>query len=159
MKEIQVLHSLFVQASRHQVWEFLWDVEAVVGCIPGCQSVITKEADQWYEASIRRKVGPFLIGMKLDIQVLRRIPMESLIVEVFGRDARLKSEVRQTLDVQLVDDREGTRVNIHARLTIEGMLATISKFLIEMQIKQVMNDFSEIFVLELNNKSPGKGVN
>jgi carbon monoxide dehydrogenase subunit G len=91
--------------------------------------------------------------MKLDIQVLRRIPLESMIVEVSGRDVRLKSEVRQTLDIQLVDDGEGTRVNIQATVTIEGVLATISKYLIEMQIKQVLNDFAENVVLELKKRT------
>jgi carbon monoxide dehydrogenase subunit G len=153
MKEIKVLHPFFVPVSRRQVWTFLWDVQAVASCIPGCQAVLIKEADRSYEASIRRKVGVFLVEMKLDIQVLRRIPLESITVEVSGHDVRLKSEFRQTLGIQLVDDADGTRVSIHAALTIEGMLATISKYLIEMQIKQVLNDFAENFVLELNKKN------
>jgi uncharacterized protein len=136
VNEIKVQHSFSVPVSRNQLWTVLWDIEAVAACIPGCQAVLTKEIDRVYEATIRRKLGPILVGMKLDIQVIERTPQQSVVVAVTGRDLRLKSELFQTLDIQLRDEDGGTHVSVYAALTIDGLLATFSKYLIEMQMRE-----------------------
>lgn len=151
MSEIKVHHSFSIPVSRDQAWALLWDVKALTGCIPGCQAVVTREVDRAYEAIVRYKLGPFLIGMKLDIEVIKRTPRQSIRVAVIGRDPRLKSEVSQTLDIQLCAEDGGTSVSIHTTLTIDGLLAAFSKYLIEMQIKQVLNEFAENLVAKLNN--------
>lgn len=152
MSEIKVHHSFSIPVSRDQVWALLWDVEALTGCVPGCQVVVTREVDRAYEATVRCKLGPFLIGMKLDIEVIKRTPRQSIRVAVIGRDPRLKSDVSQTLDIQLREDDGGTSVSLHSALTIDGLLATFSNYLIEMQIKQVLNDFAENLVAKLNER-------
>jgi carbon monoxide dehydrogenase subunit G len=152
VSEIKVHHSFSLPVSGDEVWALLWDVEAVARCIPGCQAVVTREVDRAYEATVRCKFGPFLIGMKLDIEVIKRTPRQSICVAVIGRDPRLKSDVSQTLDIQLREDDGGTSVGIQSALTIDGLLATFSNYLIEMQIKQVLNDFAENLVAKLNER-------
>ena len=114
MKEISLTHSFSVSASRDEAWAFLWDIETVARCIPGCQEVFVKQADSLYGAIVRRKAGPFLIGMELDIRVLQRNPPEAIVAEVVGSDRRLKSEVRQLLEIRLNPETDGTTVVVRS---------------------------------------------
>ena len=52
------------------VWQRLWDIHALAGCIPGCGDVEAIEEHRRYRATIRDQVGPFRIAIPLEI--LRR---------------------------------------------------------------------------------------
>ncbi len=54
-------------ASPIAVWERLWDIHALAGCIPGCGDVEAIEERRRYRATIRDKVGPFRIAIPLEI--------------------------------------------------------------------------------------------
>ena len=41
-------HVFEIEAPPGQVWKFLWDIQAVAGCIPGCEEVITQEENKAY---------------------------------------------------------------------------------------------------------------
>jgi carbon monoxide dehydrogenase subunit G len=97
-------------------------------------------------------VGPFLVRMELAIEVLANDAPNSIRVEISGNDLKLKSHIRQLLDIRLSQGRDsGTAVDIQATLVMNGVLASLGKSLIEMQVRQVLNDFSEAFQAKMRN--------
>ena len=136
-------HSFRVGAERQQVWSFIWDVEAVARCIPGCQQVERLEEKKSYRALVQRKLGPFSLGMDLDIVVVETRAPKYLSVEASGEDHRLRSQLRQVISLSLEKDgNPGTTVTINATFTLTGLLASLSKNMIETQVGQVLEDFA-----------------
>jgi uncharacterized protein len=152
MAQEEILHSFEIQAEPGVVWTFLWDIEGMARCIPGCQSVAAKTPDRSYNAVVRKKVGPFLVRMELAIEVLAQDAPNSILVEISGDDLKLKSHIRQLVDIRLSQGRDGgTAVAIHATLIMDGILASLGRPLIEMQVRQVLNDFSEAFQAKMQD--------
>ena len=54
-----------------KVWEFLWDVEKLSRCIPGCQSVKTLKEREKYELTVKDNVGPISVQFDLMADVKR----------------------------------------------------------------------------------------
>ncbi len=136
-------HSFRVDADRRQVWSFIWDVEAVARCIPGCKQVETLEEGKAYRARVERKLGPFSFGMDLDIEVVETRAPEYLSVEASGDDRRLRSQLKQVISLSLDEDRDpGTTVTVNATFTLTGLLASLGENLIEAQVGQVLGDFA-----------------
>ena len=94
-------HTFVVDTNRERAWSFLWDVEAVAKCIPGCEEVTTQEPGVSYRARVRRSVGPFLIRFELTIAVTETVPLQRLQALVSGEDKRLRSSVEQKIEISL----------------------------------------------------------
>ena len=62
---------LVVDASSSDVWAFLWDVERLSRCIPGCSDVRTLAHQRSYSAVIEQRVGPFRVTFPLSIEVTK----------------------------------------------------------------------------------------
>ena len=139
----EIEHIFTVEAEPEQVWLFIWDVKAVARCIPGCEQVDTVEEGKTYKALVRRKMGPFAIGIELDIAVVETRPPEYLSVEISGNDRRLKSQVSQVISLTLQEnaDRQ-TEVAVNGTFTLAGILASMNKHLIAGQVRQVLEDFA-----------------
>jgi carbon monoxide dehydrogenase subunit G len=135
--------SFQVDAKPAEVWSFFWDVEAVARCLPGCHKVIEQEAGRRYTAHVRKAVGPFALGMELQITVLESEAPKWLCVKINGDDSRLRSTVNQKLTVGLrVLDDQQTEVELVGQFTLEGLLASLSKHLISAQINRIIEDFA-----------------
>jgi len=138
----KIQHSFQVDSLPEQVWEFFWDVHAMAQCVPGCEEVTTVEDNKTYQARVRRKMGPFLIRMPLDITVVESTPPKLFRVRISGKDKKLRSEVHQTVSVGLTGaPHDKTDVKIDIDITLSGLLATLGKNLVRTQITQTMDEF------------------
>ena len=50
-----------IRAPRERVWNFIWDVDRFIACVPGCKEAKTIEAGKKYAATMVEKVGPFKV--------------------------------------------------------------------------------------------------
>ena len=139
----EIEHAFSVEAELEQVWSFIWDVKAVARCIPGCEQVDTVEEGKTYKALVRRAMGPFAIGIEIDIAVVETRPPEYLRVEMSGDDRRLRSRVNQVISLTLRQnaDRQ-TEVAVNGTFTLTGLLASMNNHLIAGQVRQVLEDFA-----------------
>lgn len=134
--------SLIAETSRDRAWSFLWDIEALAKCIPGCEDVIVEEPGKRYKARMRRSVGPFLVRFELDIGVEQCIPLERVQVMVTGQDKRLRSQIRQRVTVLLSSSQDGRcQIDLTADLQLDGMLASLGERLLGAQIEQEVDGF------------------
>src|SRR6187399_2665845 len=125
----QTMQNAFVvDTTRERAWAFLWDLEAVAKCVPGCEEVLTQEPSVSYKARVRRNVGPFLIRFELDITVIATLPLERIQVAVSGEDKRLRSKVQQNITVSLNDVGNGRcQIEIITDFRLSGMLAALGE--------------------------------
>src|ERR1035437_6256603 len=138
----QLDHSFVVEACISDVWRFLWTVEAVARCIPGCEHVSVIEDNKYYAAQIKKKMGRFAMAIHLDVEVIDARPPNFLSVSIKGSDRRLRSEVTQMISLQLTPTGESTQLDIRGEVSLTGLLGSLNKNLIVGQVSQVLDEFS-----------------
>ena len=138
----QIEHEFSVKGRPDIVREFLWDVEALVGCLPGCEEILTLEEKKRYKAHVRHKVGPFLIRMEMDIETRESAEDYRMTADIVGRDKRLKTEVRQRVTISVDDEaQDSSRVHISSQFELNGVLATLGWTPLSGHIYEIMHTF------------------
>ena len=134
-------HNFDVPTTAETVWNFLWDVQSLAQCIPGCGPVEIIEEQKAYKAQMKRKVGPFLLRFNLEINILEADAPRQIKVEIFGSDKRLKTTIKQLLIVNLTSGSENTNVDLNLDMELTGVLVTLGKRLAVAHINQILDDF------------------
>ena len=138
-----------VAASPDKVWAFLWDVERVAKCLPGCRDVRTVVPHERYEAVVGERVGPFKVQFPLDIQVLEADEGRRLRAQATGRDAAMASALKVMLDLQLEKTDTGSRLMIVTETSIMGKLAALGHSVIQHKADGIMTQFAQAVQREL----------
>ena len=138
-----------VAASPDKVWAFLWDVERVAKCLPGCRDVRTVVPHERYEAVVGERVGPFKVQFPLDIQVLEADEARRLRAQATGRDAAMGSALKVMLDLQLEKTDTGSRLVIVTETSIMGKLAALGHSVIQHKADGIMTQFAQAVQREL----------
>ena len=138
-----------VAASPDKVWAFLWDVERVAMCLPGCRDVRTVVPHERYEAVVGERVGPFKVQFPLDIQVLEADEARRLRAQATGRDAAMASALKVMLDLQLEKTDTGSRLMIVTETSIMGKLAALGHSVIQHKADGIMTQFAQAVQREL----------
>lgn len=131
-----------VPASR--VWEFLWDVQRVAACIPGCREARVIEPHKRYEAIIAERIGPFKVTFPLQIEVLEADPPRRLRAAGTGTDNALGTNLKMVMDLQLAEPGpSGTTLALHMDITVLGKLAALGHSMITRKAAEVTTRFAE----------------
>ncbi len=125
-------------------WDFVWQVDRLAACVPGCTGVETLEPGQRYRGRVVDRVGPYRVEMDLDVTVQETRPPESIRVLVSGRDRKLGTTQRMELTVRLreVEPRE-TSLDIAAEVEILGKIAALGQFVVKRKVTEVVRKFGE----------------
>jgi carbon monoxide dehydrogenase subunit G len=135
-KEIEIARS------PEQVWGFLWDVERVARCLPGCREARTIVPHERYAAVVGERVGPFTVKFPLEIQVLEVEEQRRLRAQAAGRDPAMGSSLRVTLDLALEPRDGGCVVRLASEAAVLGKLGTLGQGIIQRKANQVMEQFA-----------------
>lgn len=131
-----------VQVPQDTVWQFLWDVEALAACIPGCEQVEPLEDGQ-YRAVVIEQVGPFRVQFQLKISLEEVEAPRFLRAKINGRDPRLASGIDMDLRLRLDPEETGTQVNLECSTTVHGKIAALGQGLIKKKSESIMEAFQE----------------
>ena len=115
-KEVEIL------APRQKVWDFIWDVDRFIACVPGCKEAKTLEAGKLYSATMIEKVGPFRVEFPTTIEVLEREELTRIKAQASGADNKIGSRMKLSLDVKLREQGEKTVLGFVAGVDILGKL-------------------------------------
>ena len=132
-----------IRSSREQVWQFLWDVDRFITCVPGCREAVTVEAGKVYTAMMVEKVGPFRVEFPMRIEVLESQELSSIRAQAAGSDSRVGSRLKVELDVRLKGDGAKTLLSLGVSVDILGKLATLGHSIIKRKADQVMEEFAQ----------------
>ena len=105
---MQFQHTIRIDAPPARVWDFLWDVEQLARCIPGCEEAKVIEPHVRYTALVTDRVGPLKLKMPLDLVVQSAEEGRRLHVVGTGKDSALGSSVRLDIQAELAPQDAGT---------------------------------------------------
>ena len=136
-KEVEIL------APREKVWQFIWDVDRFIVCVPGCKDAKTIEAGKRYAATMVEKVGPFQVEFPTTIEVLEREELTRIKAQASGADNKIGSRMKLDLDVHLREEGDKTILGFVAGVDILGKLAALGHGIIKRKADQVLDEFAQ----------------
>lgn len=139
---MRISKNLQIDQPPAKVWSFLWDVERVAKCLPGCRDVRTIVPHERYAAVVSERVGPFGVQFPLEIQILEAQPQRRLKAQATGRDARMGSSLRVTLELVLEECETGSVLRVATDATVRGKLGALGQGIIERKANQIMENFA-----------------
>jgi carbon monoxide dehydrogenase subunit G len=146
-KEVEIL------APRDKVWNFIWDVDRFIACVPGCKEAKTIEAGKHYAATMVEKVGPFRVEFPTTIEVLEKEELLRIKARATGADNKIGSRMKLELDVRLREQDSKTLLGFVADVDILGKLAALGHGIIKRKADQVLDEFAQAVKKELERDS------
>ncbi|HKX17965.1 MAG TPA: SRPBCC domain-containing protein [bacterium] len=131
-----------VARSPDAVWQFLWDVERVARCLPGCREARTVVPHERYAAVVGERIGPFSVTFPLEIQILEVDEGRRLRAQAAGRDSAMGSSLRVTLDLAVEPRGDGSVLHIVSDAAVLGRLGTLGQGMIQRKADQIMEQFA-----------------
>jgi len=138
---VQFEKQIAIVAPREKVWEFLWDVDRFIACVPGCKEAKTLENAKIYTATMVEKVGPFRVEFPMRIEIEQSEPLSHIKARASGSDSKIGSLMKIELEVNLKEEGSGTLLSFAATVDILGKLATLGHSMVKRKADQVMAEF------------------
>lgn len=133
---------IIVARSPDAVWQFLWDVERVARCLPGCREARTVVPHERYAAVVGERIGPFSVTFPLEIQILEVEEGRRLRAQAAGRDSAMGSSLRATLDLAVEPRGDGSVLQVVSDAAVLGRLGTLAQGMIQRKADQIMEQFA-----------------
>jgi hypothetical protein len=132
-----------IRAPKEKVWNFIWDVDRFIACVPGCKEAKTLEEGKRYSATMVEKVGPFRVEFPTTIEVLEREDLKHIKAQASGADNKVGSRMKIGLDVHLREQDDKTMLSFVANVDILGKLAALGHGIIKRKADQVLDEFAQ----------------
>ena len=142
-----------IRAPREKVWNFIWDVDRFISCLPGCKDAKTIEEGKRYSATMVEKVGPFKVEFPTTIEVLEKEELTRIKAQASGADNKIGSRMKVELDVNLKGEGETTSLSFVAGVDIVGKLAALGHGIIKRKADQVLDEFIQAVKQRLEGDS------
>jgi uncharacterized protein len=142
-----------IRATRGKVWNFIWDVDQFIGCVPGCKEARTVEEGKRYSATMVEKVGPFKVEFPTTIEVLEREELSRIKAQASGADNKIGSRMKLDLEVKLREENDKTVLQFVASVDILGKLAALGHGIIKRKADQVLDEFAQAVKKRLEGDS------
>ena len=138
---MQFEKQIAIAAPREKVWQFIWDVDRFIACVPGCKEAKTLEKGKIYTATMVEKVGPFRVEFPMRIEIEQSEPLSHIKARASGSDSKIGSLMKIELEVNLTEEGSGTLLSFVATVNILGKMATLGHSMIIRKADQVMAEF------------------
>ena len=125
-----------------KVWEFLWDIEKLTSCIPGCEGVKTIKDREKYELTVKDSVGPITVHFELLAEVKKLEPLKRIEIALEGKDFKAGG-VRQTMTLVLTAKGSDSEIDFETDVNVFGRLGTLGYPFVKKKAESVINEFSE----------------
>ena len=142
-----------IRAPREKVWNFIWDVDRFISCLPGCKEAKIIEEGKRYTATMVEKVGPFKVEFPTTIEVLEKDELTRIKAQASGADNKIGSRMKVELEVNLKGEGEATSLSFVAGVDIVGKLAALGHGIIKRKADQVLDEFTQAVKRRLEGDS------
>ena len=133
--------NLLIARPVEKVWEFLWDIQRLSSCIPGCEGVKTIKEKEKYELKVKDSVGPITVHLELLADVKKLEPLKSIEIAMEGKDFRAGG-VRQTMTLVLTAKGSESEIDFETNVNVFGRLGTLGYPFVKKKAETVINEFS-----------------
>jgi carbon monoxide dehydrogenase subunit G len=134
--------NLSIARPVEKVWEFLWDIEKLASCIPGCEGVKTIKDREKYELTVKDSVGPITVHFELLAEVKKLEPLKRIEIALEGKDFKAGG-VRQTMTLVLTAKGSESEIDFETDVNVFGRLGTLGYPFVKKKAETVINEFSE----------------
>ena len=134
--------NLSIARPVEKVWEFLWNIEKLASCIPGCESVKTIKDREQYELTVKDRVGPITVHFELLAEVKKLEPLKRIEIALEGKDFKAGG-VRQTMTLVLTAKGSESEIDFETDVNVFGRLGTLGYPFVKKKAETVINEFSE----------------
>ena len=134
--------NLLIARPVEKVWEFLWDIERLSRCIPGCESVKTIKEREKYELKVKDSVGPITVHLDLLADVKKFEPLKCIEVVMEGKDFKAGG-VRQTMALALASRGNDTEISFETDVNVFGRLGTLGYPFVKKKAETVIKEFGD----------------
>jgi len=134
--------TLVIMRPVEKVWEFLWDIEKLSRCIPGCEAVKTIKEREKYELTVKDSVGPITVQFDLLANVKKLEPLKRIEVAMEGKDFKAGG-VRQTMALALSPKGNDTQVDFETDVNVFGRLGTLGYPFVKKKAEAVIKEFGD----------------
>ena len=134
--------NLSIARPVEKVWEFLWDIEKLTSCIPGCESVKTIKDREKYELTVKDSVGPITVHFELLAEVKKLEPLKRIEIALEGKDFKAGG-VRQTMTLVLTAKGSDSEIDFETDVNVFGRLGTLGYPFVKKKAETVIKEFSE----------------
>jgi len=142
-----------IQAPKEKVWNFIWDVDQFIACVPGFKEAKTVVEGKRYSATMVEKVGPFKVEFPTTIEVLERDELSRIKAQASGADNKIGSRMKLDLEVKLREEDNKTILQFVAGVDILGKLAALGHGIIKRKADQVLDEFAQAVKKRLEGDS------
>ena len=132
--------NLLIARPIEKVWEFLWDIEKLSKCIPGCQAVKTLKEREKYELTVKDSVGPITVQLEFLADVKKLEPLKRIEIAMQGKDFKAGG-VRQTMALALASKDNQTQMDFETDVNVFGRLGTLGYPFVKKKAEAVIKEF------------------
>ena len=134
--------NLSIARPVEKVWAFLWNIEKLTSCIPGCESVKTIKDREQYELTVKDSVGPITVHFELLAEVKKLDPLKRIEIALEGKDFKAGG-VRQTMTLVLTAKGSESEIAFETDVNVFGRLGTLGYPFVKKKAETVINEFRE----------------
>ncbi|MCU1694632.1 MAG: hypothetical protein JWR34_695 [Mycobacterium sp.] len=124
---MKLQHQTEVNATPEDVWTFLQDTRAVVGCMPGAE-LVDDLGDDRYEGLMRVAIGPLKMNYAGKASVVERnSDLHRMVIDASGRDKRGSGAVTAHVLLQVAAVDSGSRIDVVTDVDLSGRIASLGR--------------------------------
>jgi carbon monoxide dehydrogenase subunit G len=140
---MRIDNSFAVQAPADRVYEFLLDVNRVVGCVPGAQLSEVVDPDT-FRGRVRIKVGPVTVSYQGTARITARdAAARSAKLEAEGRETTGSGSARATATMTVAEEGSGSTVTFATELAVVGRVAQFGRGIMEDVSRHLVGQMGE----------------
>jgi len=139
---MEIADNFRVSTPIEDTWKVLLDIERIAPCLPGAQ-LQEIEGDE-YRGIVKVKVGPITAQYK-GTATLAEVDEAGrrLVIDATGRDTRGQGNATASIVVTMLEDGDGTRVEVVTDLAITGKVAQFGRGVLVDVSSKLMRQFVE----------------
>ena len=123
---MELEHEFTIPVPVDRAWPVLLDVEQVAPCMPGA-SLDSVDGDE-FSGRLKVKVGPITVTYKGDAKITEKdVDNHAVTMEASGKEARGTGTASATVNAQLYDEGDNTRVTVKTNFNVTGKPAQFGR--------------------------------
>ncbi len=148
-----------VAVPTSRLWDFLWDLESLGACLPGCEGV-QRIDDRTLTGIVGARVGPIQARFQGKAIIIESEPPTRVVIKAEGEDNRTASRVRAMIEMGLSPLNEHlTRASYLADITITGKLGQFGDGIIKEMAGVLLEQFASNLRARLEGNDPPARAN
>ena len=151
---MQLENSFQVDAPPDRVFDYLLDVNKVVGCVPGAELTEVVDAST-FKGKVKVKVGPISVSYNGTARISERNDADrTAVLAADGRETTGQGTARATAHMSVEGVGTGSTVKIVTEYHVAGRVASFGRGVMEDVSKRIVKDMAACIKANLETAPP-----